>query len=190
MKKVIFMNVWLTIVCLLFIACSDLNDTEKKIAGKYHFTVTEEEEATEETPAMSLSAEGITNYKKDRTLKEEGALKILVELEDEEYYNVLTFECELSCGGTWSVENGLLVEKVDFSTIKFELAKATASNEDEAAEVAIKAFKQYLDVNSGVFRKEVLKGGEYKIVKITDSELVVIDHADETGEEEVYTRIN
>lgn len=186
MKKLQFWAL-AAMVCMLAASCDNLSSDEKKIVGKYYVAESEETEATEEEPAMTVSIEGTQEYRKDKTLSMDFVVKLLVEIEDEyeDYFNVITVEYRQCAEGTWEVTGKTLTERCDPRTVKFDFIKSSAIDNDEASKYVIKGIKQYADAYMAKIKKD-LSNASYTITLQTDREMVL---EDEDGEEITCMRI-
>lgn len=191
-----------TAACLTAMALggcgSDLNETEKKIAGKWHYLETIEYEETEEGYAGDFTIDATDTYKTDRTFKTEGELIVKVYPQWEEtwetdaYYNVVTLTYSLSCKGTWSATEKELTTKGDADSFECELKEWKAIEKDDIAEVIAEQFMIGMeDFVIRKFRHEFSKEETDKIEKLTDETMVISYTDEETGEEmeDEYVRV-
>ena len=204
-----------TAACLTAMALggcgNDLNETEKKIAGKWHCLETIEFDAgkwhcvetidfeeTEYSYAYDVTVDVTDTYESDRTFKTEGELIVKVYPQWEEtwetdaYYNVVTFTYSLSCEGTWSASEKELTTKGDADSFECELKEWKAIENDDIAEVTAEQFMTGIeDVLIREYKHEFLKEGTDKIEKLTDDTMVISYTDEETGEEmeEEYVRV-
>ena len=161
-----------------------LNDKEKKIVGKWHVAKTEIMEESDEGYSGTITVEGTTDYRSNKTQAGEGFMRIRLNVDEDEYANTITLEYSISDKGTWSVEGNNMVEKLNEVNIEFSGASTIANNEDD--EVYIEAFKQHYADIIPEMRNEALKKSREKIIKLTEDELTI--KVDE-GEEITLTRI-
>lgn len=176
---------------------NDLNETEKKIAGKWHYLETEYEE-TEEGYAFDVTVDRTDTYESDRTFKSEGELIVKVYPQWEEtwetdaYYNVVTLTYSFSSEGTWSASEKELTTKGDADSFECELKEWKAIEKDDIAEVIAEQFM--IGMEDFVIREikhDFLKEETDKIEKLTDDTMVISYTDEETGEEmeDEYVRV-
>lgn len=176
----------------------DLNETEKKIAGKWHSLETIEFEETEESYAFDFTIDATDTYENDRTFKTEGELIVKVYPQWEEtwetdaYSNVVTLTYSFSCEGTWSASEKGITTKGDADSFECELKEWKAIEKDDIAEVTAEQFMIGMeDFGIRKFRHEFSKEETDKIEKLTDETMVISYTDEETGEEieEEYVRV-
>ena len=178
-----------TAACLTAMALGgcgdDLNETEKKIAGKWHCLETVEFEETEESDT-------------DRTFKSEGELIVKVypqweeTWETDEYFNIVTLTYSLSCEGTWNATEKEIATKGDADSFECELKEWKAIENDDIAEVTAEQFQTVIeDYVIRVFKHEFARESTDKIEKLTDDTMVISYTDEETGEEmeDEYVRV-
>lgn len=199
MKKITLLTTAAFMAVMALGGCSsDLNETEKKIAGKWHHLETIEYEETEEDYASALTIDMTNTYKTDRTFKTEGELIVTVYPQWEEtwetdaYYNVVTLTYSFSCEGTWSASEKGITTKGDADSFECELKEWKAIEKDDIAEVTAEQFMIGMeDFGIRKFRHEFSKEETDKIEKLTDETMVISYTDEETGEEieEEYVRV-
>lgn len=181
---------------------SDLNETEKKIAGKWHYLETFEFEVefeeTEDSYAFDVTVDVTDTYESDRTFKTEGELIVKVYPQWEEtwetdaYSNIVTLTYSLSGEGTWSASEKELTTKGDADSFECELKEWKAIENDDIAEVTAEQFMTVIEyVVIREYKHEFLKEGTDKIEKLTDDTMVFSYTDEETGEEmeDEYVRV-
>ena len=176
----------------------DLNETEKKIAGKWHSLETIEFEETEESYAFDFTIDATDTYDTDRTFKSEGELIVKVypqweeTWETDEYFNIVTLTYSLSCEGTWSATEKEITTKGDADSYECELKEWKAIKKDDIAEVTAEQFQTVIeDYVIRVFKHEFARESTDKIEKLTDDTMVISYTDEETGEEmeDEYVRV-
>lgn len=176
----------------------DLNETEKKIAGKWHSLETIEFEETEESYAFDFTIDATDTYENDRTFKSEGELIVKVYPQWEEtwetdaYSNIVTLTYSLSGEGTWSATEKEIATKGDADSFECELKEWKAIENDDIAEVTAEQFMTWIeDVVIREFKHDFLKEGTIEIEKLTDDTMAFSYTDEETGEEieEEYVRV-
>ena len=191
-----------TAACLTAMALGgcgdDLNETEKKIAGKWHCLETVEFEETEESYAFDITIDATDTYDTDRTFKSEGELIVKVypqweeTWETDEYFNIVTLTYSLSCEGTWSATEKEITTKGDADSYECELKEWKAIKKDDIAEVTAEQFQTVIeDYVIRVFKHEFARESTDKIEKLTDDTMVISYTDEETGEEmeDEYVRV-
>lgn len=176
---------------------SDLNETEKKIAGKWHYLETIEYEETEDSYAFDFTVDVTDTYESDRTFKSEGELIVKVYPQWEEtwetdaYYNVVTLTYSLSGEGTWSATEKGITTKGDADSFECELKEWKAIKKDDIAEVTAEQFMTLMEDMIRELKHEFPKEETGKIEKLTDDTMVISYTDEETGEEmeEEYVRV-
>lgn len=168
----------------------DLNETEKKIAGKWHSLETIEFEETEESYAFDVTIDATVTYESDRTFKAEGELIARIYPQWEEtwetdaYSNIVTLTYSLSGEGTWSASEKELTTKGDADSFECELKEWKAIEKDDIAEVTAEQFMTVMeDVTIREVKHEFPKEETDKIEKLTDDTMVISYTDEETGEE-------
>lgn len=162
----------------------DLNETEKKIAGKWHYLETEYEE-TEEGYAFDVTVDVTDTYESDRTFKSEGELIVRVYPQWEEtwetdaYFNIITLTFSISGEGTWSATEKEITTKGDADSFECELKEWKAVKKDDIAEGIQIGIE---DMIRGL-KHEFAKESTDKIEKLTDDTMVISYTDEETGEE-------
>lgn len=181
---------------------SDLNETEKKIAGKWHYLETFEFEVefeeTEDSYAFDVTVDVTDTYESDRTFKTEGELIVKVYPQWEEtwetdaYSNIVTLTYSLSGEGTWSASEKELTTKGDADSFECELKEWKAIENDDIAEVTAEQFMTVIEyVVIREYKHEFTKESTDKIEKLTDDTMAFSYTDEETGEEieEEYVRV-
>lgn len=198
MKKITLLTTAAFMAVMALGGCSsDLNETEKKIAGKWHHLETIEYEETEEDYASALTIDMTNTYKTDRTFKTEGELIVTVYPQWEEtwetdaYYNVVTLTYSFSCEGTWSASEKGITTKGDADSFECELKEWKAIEKDDIAEVTAEQFMTLMEDMIRELKHEFTKESTDKIEKLTDDTMVISYTDEETGEEmeEEYVRV-
>ena len=168
----------------------DLNETEKKIAGKWHSLGTIEFEETEESYAFDFTIDATDTYENDRTFKSEGELIVKVYPQWEEtwetdaYSNIVTLTYSLSGEGTWNATEKEITTKGDADSFECELKEWKAIEKDDIAEVTAEQFMTVMeDVTIREVKHEFPKEETDKIEKLTDDTMVISYTDEETGEE-------
>lgn len=190
-----------TAACLTAMALGgcgdDLNETEKKIAGKWHCLKTIEYEETEESYAFDFTIDATDTYESDRTFKSEGELIVKVYPQWEEtwetdaYYNVVTLTYSFSGEGTWSATEKEITTKGDADSFECELKEWKAIENDDIAEVTAEQYMTLMEDMIRELKHEFTKESTDKIEKLTDDTMVISYTDEETGEEieEEYVRV-
>lgn len=171
----------------------DLNETEKKIAGKWHSLGTIEFEETEESYAFDFTIDATDTYENDRTFKSEGELIVKVYPQWEEtwetdaYSNIVTLTYSLSGEGTWSATEKGITTKGDADSFECELKEWKAIEKDDIAE----GIQIGIEDMIREFKHEFTKESTIEIEKLTDDTMVFSYTDEETGEEieEEYVRV-
>lgn len=171
----------------------DLNETEKKIAGKWHYLETIEYEETEDSYAFDFTVDVTDTYESDRTFKSEGELIVKVYPQWEEtwetdaYFNIITLTFSISGEGTWSATEKEITTKGDADSFECELKEWKAVKKDDIAEGIQIGIE---DMIRGL-KHEFTKESTDKIEKLTDDTIVISYTDEETGEEmeEEYVRV-
>lgn len=186
-----------TAACLTAMALNgcgnDLNETEKKIAGKWHIFDTIEFEETEESYAFDFTIDASDTYDTDRTFKTEGELIVKVypqweeTWETEAYFNIITLTFSISGEGTWSATEKEITTKGDADSFECELKEWKAVKKDDIAE----GIQIGIEDMNRVLKHEFAKESTDKIEKLTDDAMVISYTDEETGEEmeEEYVRV-
>ena len=167
----------------------DLNETEKKIAGKWHCLKTIEYEETEESYAFDVTIDATVTYESDRTFKAEGELIARIYPQWEEtwetdaYSNIVTLTYSLSGEGTWSATEKEIATKGDADSFECELKEWKAIEKDDIAEVTAEQYMTLMEDMIRELKHEFTKESTDKIEKLTDDTMVISYTDEETGEE-------
>lgn len=183
--KTLQLSVLMAVLGLFAISCNSLSQEEKKIVGKFYMAESEETEADDENPAMVISIEGTQEYRKDKTTSMDLTLKMLVEIMDYDYFNIITVEYRIQAEGTWSLAGNALTERYNPQSIKLDFVGSKATDKDEMAQYSIKMIKQYADAYLTETKRDLVNT-TYTITSQTDWEMIL---EDEDGSEITYTRI-
>ena len=145
MKKSIYSSVILLIMLLLVVGCAPKHPQAKDVVGKYFVSEVEENEAHGEEPKMIVSLEYDENFQSDFTFNIAGVLKMVVVIEDMDYYNMLSFEYGIIAAGSWGLEGDMLSQKVNANEVSFNLISASATIEDDISVQALDLLQQSIE---------------------------------------------
>ena len=189
MKKNLY-RLTILLSMLVAVSCgSNLNDKERVIVGRWHYTVSKHmKEAFDENSFIteySFTTESEDVFRSNYTEKDNGKATFSFHVEDEDYNNWIDMIYDISYEGTWSVKGNQLILKGDKYEMGFSDFSSLQKYNPDFDDYYIKVLKSIIEEQIPELRHESLKKRTQLIIDLSDDEMIV----EEDGEKLNMVRI-
>lgn len=167
------------------VAHATLNDTEKKIAGKYN--VSTQTEFNKMGMVISLEMNGVTEFSDDNTGSFDGKVTAKFTVDNGNYQNTFNVNVKLKSPITWSVNDFVLKQKR--TDIEASIESVTAEKQDQFSQMIIGQMSSQLESMIKQSTKQFEESAD-DIVKILPEKVIVRKAGDMSAPAVVYTRIS